>query len=107
MIDFQILFAKGAHYNLAKQAKLGYNVLGIDWTVDPEVARKEVGPNVTLQGNLDPCALYGDEATVKKLTKEMVNKFTNQRYIANLGHGIYLDTDPTSVTHFIETVHNA
>ena len=36
----------------------GYDIVGIDWTVSPEEARRRVGPNVTVQGNLDPCALY-------------------------------------------------
>lgn len=55
---FQTLFAKGGGHSLAEQAALGYEVIGIDWTVDPLVAREAVGPNVTLQGNLDPQDLY-------------------------------------------------
>lgn len=99
-----ILFAKGAHYSLGEQAKLGYDVLGIDWTIDPVEARKIVGPNVTLQGNLDPPALYADETTIKKLTKDMIEKFGKQKYIANLGHGIYPDVDPEHVQYFIDAV---
>lgn len=102
-----ILFAKGAYYSLAEQAKLGYDVIGIDWTIDPAEARNIVGPNVTLQGNLDPPALYGDETTIKKLTKEMIEKFGKERYIANLGHGIYPDVDPNHVQYFIDAVQNA
>lgn len=82
-------------------------MLGIDWTVDPEVARKAVGPNITLQGNLDPPALYGDEQTIRRLTKDMVDKFGKERYIANLGHGIYPDVDPKNVEYFIDAVQNA
>lgn len=37
---------------------MGYDIIGIDWTVDPEKARLDVGPNITLQGNLDPQDLY-------------------------------------------------
>jgi uroporphyrinogen decarboxylase len=36
-------------------------VIGLDWTMDPAEARKTVGENVTLQGNLDPCALYASK----------------------------------------------
>lgn len=40
------------------QAKLGYETIGLDWTVDPVEARKIVGENITLMGNLDPQDLY-------------------------------------------------
>lgn len=59
--SLQIAFPKGATIEsieiFAKEA--GYDVIGLDWTVDPVEARKRVGPNVTLQGNMDPVALYG------------------------------------------------
>lgn len=35
-----------------------YEVIGLDWTVDAAEARRRLGPDITLQGNLDPCALY-------------------------------------------------
>lgn len=38
-----------------------YDVIGLDWTVDPIEARKQLGPNVTLQGNMDPCAMYSSQ----------------------------------------------
>ncbi len=48
--------------------------------------------------------LYGDFDLVEKKTKEMLDKFENNRHIANLGHGVYPDTDPEKVKCFIETV---
>lgn len=41
-----------------------YEVIGLDWTVDPVEARNRLGPDVTLQGNLDPCALYASEVCI-------------------------------------------
>lgn len=38
-----------------------YEVIGLDWTVDPVEARKQLGPDVTLQGNMDPCAMYSSQ----------------------------------------------
>jgi len=38
-----------------------YEVIGLDWTVDPIEARKQLGANVTLQGNMDPCAMYSSQ----------------------------------------------
>lgn len=102
-----VIFAKGGGHSLAEQAKLGYAVIGLDWTVDPEEARKQVGPNITLQGNLDPQDLYKTPEEIKDLTTKMVQKFGKTRYIANLGHGITPLTPIESMTVFVESVHNA
>lgn len=99
------IFAKGAHYALEELANIGYEVVGIDWTVDPVQARKCVGPNITLQGNLDPCALYARPSDLIEYTCKMLNKFGKSRYIANLGHGIYPDMDPEHVKTFLKEVH--
>lgn len=99
------IFAKGAHYALEELAASGYEVIGIDWTVDPAEARKRVGPNITLQGNLDPCGLYSSDELLPQLTSNMVKKFGKHRYIANLGHGIYPDMDPAKVEIFLKNVH--
>lgn len=59
-----ILFAKGGGHSLSEQAKCGYEVIGIDYNVDPAEARHAVGPNVTLQGNLNPADMYLPEVLV-------------------------------------------
>lgn len=61
------MFPKGGHYALKDLASLKYEVIGIDWTVDPAIARELVGPTKVLQGNLDPCALYGDKVCTVSL----------------------------------------
>ncbi|GAB0097437.1 Uroporphyrinogen decarboxylase [Sergentomyia squamirostris] len=100
------IFAKGAGHSLKEQSELGYEVIGIDWTVDPTVARKEVGENITLQGNLDPQDMYKSPEDLAALTKDMVLKFGKKRYIANLGHGITPQTPIESMTIFSDTVHS-
>lgn len=54
----QTVFAKGGGHSLDIQAKMGYETIGLDWTVDPVEARTVIGDNITLQGNLDPQDLY-------------------------------------------------
>ncbi|XP_055854731.1 uroporphyrinogen decarboxylase [Episyrphus balteatus] len=102
-----VLFAKGAGHSLKEQSKLGYDVIGLDWTVDPIEARKEVGPNITLQGNLWPEDMYKTPEEIRALTTEMVKKFGKTRYIANLGHGITPKTPIVSMETFVDAVHNA
>lgn len=98
------VFAKGAHFIIKELAELNCNTIGLDWTMDPSEVRKVVGNNMTLQGNLDPSTLYGSFDQIKKETKNMLSRFDGQRHIANLGHGVYPDTNPEKVKCFIETV---
>lgn len=100
------MFAKGGHYALSKLSKSGYDVIGLDWTIDPAKARDICGDGVTLQGNLDPCALYAPKEALEAKVKAMGEKFGKKRWIANLGHGIYPDMDPESMTTLVTAVHN-
>uniref|UniRef100_A0A2I3MD81 Uroporphyrinogen decarboxylase n=1 Tax=Papio anubis TaxID=9555 RepID=A0A2I3MD81_PAPAN len=101
----QIIFAKDGHFALEELSQAGYEVVGLDWTVAPKKARECVGKTVTLQGNLDPCALYASEEEIGQLVKQMLDDFGPQRYIANLGHGLYPDMDPEHVGAFVDAVH--
>ena len=100
------LFSKGAINSVNDLAKLNCNTIGLDWNMDAVAIRKEVGETRTLQGNLDPCALYSSHAEVEKSTINMLNRFESQRHIVNLGHGVYPDIDPEKVKTFIKTVKN-
>ena len=71
--NFQTIFPKGGFYALKDLAQLDYDVIGIDWTVDPKLAREIVGPNKTLQGNMDPCALYADKVWYKNLLANLLH----------------------------------
>jgi len=101
------VFAKGGHYALKSLANSGYDVVGLDWTIDPGVAREVCEESgVTLQGNLDPCALYAPKEELEAIVKKMAAKFGHKnKWIANLGHGIYPDMDPESMTTLVNAVH--
>jgi uroporphyrinogen decarboxylase len=97
------VFAKGAFFAREEIGKTACSVVGLDWNMDIAESRNLI-PNKTLQGNLDPCVLYAPMAELEKHTKNMLSAFGKQKYIANLGHGVYPDTDPEKVKCFIETV---
>lgn len=97
------VFAKGAYFALKEMANVSCSTVGLDWNMNVAEA-KNLLPNKTLQGNLDPCALYGTFEQVEAETKNMLQKFQGHSHIANLGHGVYPDTDPEKVKCFIETV---
>ncbi|WP_020533622.1 uroporphyrinogen decarboxylase [Flexithrix dorotheae] len=98
------VFAKGAYFARAEFARLNCQTVGLDWNMDIQESRKLIGEDKTLQGNLDPCVLYGSPKQIAEATKAMLDQFGPQRHIANLGHGVYPDTDPEKVKVFIETV---
>ncbi|MFN5910002.1 MAG: uroporphyrinogen decarboxylase [Bacteroidota bacterium] len=98
------VFSKGAITSVGAIAKLNCNTVGLDWNMDIPEVRKEIGESRTLQGNLDPCALYAAHAEVERLTKKMLDTFSSKRHIVNLGHGVYPDIDPEKVKTFIKTV---
>lgn len=98
------VFAKGAYYAREELSRLDCQTIGLDWNMDIEESRKIIGMDKTLQGNLDPCVLYSDFKSIERKTKNLLNSFGNRRHIANLGHGVYPDTNPEKVKCFIETV---
>lgn len=97
------VFAKGAYFARQEINTLKCAVVGLDWNMDVAESRRLM-PDKTLQGNLDPCALYGTFDQIRTEVKRMVGEFGTQRYIANLGHGVYPDTPPDNVRCFIDAV---
>ncbi len=97
------VFAKGAFFARAEMNALHCAVVGLDWNMDIAESRAML-PDKTLQGNLDPCVLYASFEEIRRQTRRMLDQFGTQRYIANLGHGVYPDTDPDKARCFIEAV---
>ncbi len=78
-------------------------MISLSWRIPPSDARALL-PSKVLQGNLDPCALYGGEKVVDKKVREMMAEFGKERYIANLGHGMMPDMTPDMAASFIRAV---
>jgi uroporphyrinogen decarboxylase len=100
------LFSKGAISSINAIAQLNCNTIGLDWNMDIAKIREDVGEKRTLQGNLDPCALYASHNDIVNSTNNLLNSFKSKRHIVNLGHGVYPDIDPEKVKTFIKTVKN-
>ena len=97
------VFAKGAWWAVPDFAHLPCRTIGLDWNQNPQQARQQA-PGKTLQGNLDPCALYGTPEQVQAATQAMLREFAGGPHIANLGHGVYPDTSAENVKVFVQTV---
>jgi uroporphyrinogen decarboxylase len=86
------LYVNGVANLLELMASSGADVMSIDWRIDIAEARRRLDvagyEKLSLQGNLDPCALLGTPETITAGVKEILRKTKGQGHIMNLGHGI-------------------
>jgi uroporphyrinogen decarboxylase len=86
-------FPKGAGGKLAAYAEgTGVDALGLDETVDPHWANRELPKGLPVQGNLDPLALISGGADLESAVDNILSAFAERPHIFNLGHGILQDT---------------
>jgi uroporphyrinogen decarboxylase len=98
-------FPKGAGGKLAAYAReTGVSALGLDETVDPVWAAKQLPPKVPLQGNLDPLALIAGGEPLQAAVKRILDALAGRPHIFNLGHGILQDTPIARVEQLIRQV---
>lgn len=104
-----IVFSKGGGQWLESMVATGADAFGLDWTTPLYTARQVVNGRASLQGNLDPAVLYGDDATVRKHVQLMIDDaYQNGEktgYVANLGHGITQWVNPSQPKILVDTVH--
>lgn len=102
-----ILFTKGGGQWLEAQAESGADALGLDWHTDIGEARRRVGQRVALQGNFDPCALFGSADGIRSEVARILTAYGDHPgHVFNLGHGISQHTDPDKVGVLVESVHS-
>ncbi len=99
-----ILFPKGSWYALPALSKSSASGIGIDWTIDPKMARTMSGGQKALQGNFDPSKLLAPTAQIRKEVHAMIDAFGTKNYIANLGHGIMPNIPVDHARAFVDAV---
>jgi uroporphyrinogen decarboxylase len=100
-----ILFGVGTGELLSLMAGSGCSVVGIDWHVDLDDARRRVGER-PVQGNLDPARCLAGEALAIEATREVLAKAgTAPGHVFNLGHGVLPATDPDVLAAVVRVVH--
>lgn len=100
------LFTKNGSQWLELMANTGCDAISIDWTIAIDNARKRVGNQVALQGNLDPAVLYAKPEKIRAEVKKVIDSFGGYPgHIFNLGHGMQPDFDPENVKILIDSVH--
>ncbi len=91
----------------AYAAATGVAAVGVDTATDPALARRQIGPEVALQGNIDPLALLAGGAALTTATDEVLAAARDGRFIVNLGHGILPATPLAHVAALVARVRAA
>ncbi|KAM7494735.1 hypothetical protein LguiB_029344 [Lonicera macranthoides] len=97
-----ILYASGSGGLLERLPLTGVDVVSLDWTVDMAEGRRRLGPEVAVQGNVDPGVLFGSKEFITARINDTVKKAGKGKHILNLGHGIVVGTPEENVAHFFE-----
>jgi uroporphyrinogen decarboxylase len=98
-----IYYTKASHHLLPSVIRAGADVLSVDWRVSLFELRELAGPQIALQGNLDPTLLFAPEETIRRRTLELVAEVGGLGHILNLGHGILQHTPVENAQVFIQT----
>ncbi|MCB2211608.1 uroporphyrinogen decarboxylase [bacterium] len=99
-------YAKGAAHLLPALGDLGASVISLDWRIDIEEARRTLGETTVFQGNLDPTVLLGDEATIRRETRHIIDVVGDRPHVFNLGHGILRMTPIDNVHIMLDEIRN-
>ena len=103
----RILFTKGGGAWLEAMAASGADALGIDWQTHLGAARRRVGKDVALQGNLDPMALFAPPAAIGVEVQRILDSYgSGPGHVFNLGHGVSQHTSPDHVAALVAAVHS-
>jgi uroporphyrinogen decarboxylase len=98
-------FPKGAGAKLAAYAReTGVDALGLDETIDPAWAARELPADLPLQGNLDPLALLAGGAALENAVGRILSSLQGRPHIFNLGHGIIKETPIAHVEQLLALV---
>jgi uroporphyrinogen decarboxylase len=101
----RVVFGVGSGELLSLFAGTGAEVVGVDWRVPLDAARRRVGPGPALQGNLDPAACLAPWPVLADQARAVLALAGPGGHIFNLGHGVLPATDPAQLARLVDLVH--
>ncbi len=98
-------FPKGAGEKLVAYAQgTGVDAIGVDETIDPVWAAKNLPAGLPVQGNLDPLLLLAGGPALDEGARRVLEVFADRPHVFNLGHGIGQFTPIAHVERLLEVV---
>ncbi|TQR25740.1 uroporphyrinogen decarboxylase [Bacillus safensis] len=101
-----IMYGVGASHLAKDWHDLPLDVVGLDWRMSVDEARKE-GLTKTLQGNLDPTILLAPWEVIEERAKDILDQgMKSDHFIFNLGHGVFPDISPDTLKKLTDFIHD-
>jgi uroporphyrinogen decarboxylase len=106
-----IHFGVGCDHLLEAMHRAGGTVLGLDWRTPIADARRRLGADLVVQGNLDPAlVLAGPEPALAGARRVLADNLRadgtrHPGHVFNLGHGVAPESDPAVLQALVELVH--
>jgi uroporphyrinogen decarboxylase len=101
-----IHFGVGTGGLLERMKAAGGDVIGLDWRVDLGAAWERLGPDIAVQGNLDPAVLLAGPEAIRRAAREILQAAAGRPgHVFNLGHGIHKETPVDHVRALVDMVH--
>ncbi|MFN8593020.1 MAG: uroporphyrinogen decarboxylase [Thermomicrobiales bacterium] len=101
-----IHFSTGTVPLLRQIGTSGCTAVSVDWRLPIDEAWRLLGPDIGIQGNLDPALLLAPWAAVELATRDIMGRIKGRPgHIFNLGHGIIPQTNPDTLAQVVRLVH--
>lgn len=98
-------FPRGAsHRAKYYYPQTGVSGIGLDISCDLKTVRADLGPDVCVQGNLDPMALVVGSYALEQAVGNIIENAKTGPHIFNLGHGIVPQTPIENVQKMISMI---
>ena len=98
-------FPKGAGEKLPSYAReTGVDAVGLDETLDPVWAARELPAGMPVQGNLDPLLLLAGNGNLETRVRFILDALQDRPHVFNLGHGIDRRTPIEHVERLLRAV---
>jgi len=101
----RIMFGVGTGHLLEHMAAAGPDVLGVDWRIPLDEARRRLPAGFALQGNLDPAVCLAPWEVIDCEVRDILARAPSSGYVFNLGHGVLPETPPEVLGRIVELVH--
>jgi uroporphyrinogen decarboxylase len=103
-----IHFSTGTVQLLGQIAATRPDVVSVDWRLPLDEAWSAIGPDLGIQGNLDPTLLLAPWETVEAAALDILRRANGRPgHVFNLGHGLLPETDPDVLARLVDLVHKA
>jgi len=99
-----ILYVNHSRGLLPLMKEAGPDVVSVDAATTLSDARRILGRDMVLQGNLEPTALFLPQETLGPMVQQMLQEGGQTGYVFNLGHGILPETPVDTVRFVVDLV---